>query len=375
VKRDDAVRPGEPEGDDDVYRALVEGIPAIFYIDRPDELSTNFYTSPQAEALLGYSQQEWGTSPELWFDKIDPEDRERVRGDNDRSNRTGEPFHAEYRIRAKDGRVVWIRDEAVLVRDPAGAPLLWRGIMLDITAQKEAEETLRWTLDELRRTITQRRDLAQLLEGAQEEERRRIAADIHDDPIQVMSAVDLRLQMLAAREPGEVSADDLLDLQAIVHRSIERLRSLVFELRPEALDRDGLVAALAAYLEHVAADTGWASRIVDELADEPPPEARSVLYRIAQEAIANSRKHADASRVEVRAASAGDGVSVVVTDDGIGFEPASLQPQPGHLGLSTMTERAELLGGWCRIASAPRRGTTVECWLPSSGTAEPGRDA
>ena len=87
------------------YRELVEGIPAIVYIDHPDEFSTNFYTSPQAEALLGYTQEEWG-DPEHWMRVMHPDDADAVREENDRSNRDGQPFHAEYRIVAKDRRIV-----------------------------------------------------------------------------------------------------------------------------------------------------------------------------------------------------------------------------------------------------------------------------
>ena len=190
---------------------------------------------------------------------------------------------------------MWIRDEAVLVFDDEGRPLHWRGLMLDVTAQKEAEEKLRWSLDVLRRTIQQRRELAQRLERAQEEERRRIAADIHDDPIQVMSAVDLRLQMLAG-SPSEVNAARARRtcIETVVH-SIERLRSLVFELRPPALDRDGLARRSRLYLEHIARETGWTTKVVDEVSTEPGPELRAMLYRIALEAIANARKHANAS--------------------------------------------------------------------------------
>jgi len=350
--------------DEDLYRALVESIPAIFYIDRPDDLSTNYYTSPQALDLLGYTQEEWGTTPELWMAKIHPDDRERVLGENERSNRTGEPFFCEYRMQTRDGRIVWIRDEAVLEMDDEGRPRHWRGLMLDVTAQKEAEEKLRWSLEVLRRTIQQRRELAQRLERAQEEERRRVAADLHDDPIQVMSAVDLRLQMLAD-SPAGASAAELANLHETVVRAIERLRSLVFELRPSTLDRDGLGPALKAYVEHAALQTGWTTAVIDRVGTEPGPELRAMLYRIAVEAIGNARKHAHATHVEVRAVSAGAGVMVSVIDDGVGFDPGvAAEPRPGHLGLQTMVERAELLGGWCRISSEPGAGTRVECWLP-----------
>jgi len=366
----------EPE-DFEIYRAMVEGIPAIVYLDRPDEFSTNFYMSPQAVHLLGYTAEEWGATTEFWFDKIHPDDVEAVREENRRSTEAGEKFFAEYRMIASDGRPVWIRDEAVLVRDAEGAPRYWQGVMLDISAQKEAEEKLRWSLDVLRRTIQQRRELARRLEHAQEEERRRIAADIHDDPIQVMSAVDLRLQMLAASGRA-VDAQELLDVHEIVLRSIDRLRSLLFELRPGALDREGLVVALRQYLDHSAHGSGWAVEVVDELTSEPAPELRAAMYRMAQEAVTNARKHANASHVGVEVATVEDGVRIRIRDDGDGFVPSKVDaPRPGHIGLSTMVERAELVGGWCRIESAPGQGTLVECWLPADGEDEvyPGRTA
>ena len=350
-------------GDLDVYRALVESIPAIFYIDRPDVLSTNFYTSPQAVDLLGYTQDEWGTTPALWIDRIHPDDRARVSEENERANRVGDRFFSEYRMMAKDGRIVWLRDEAVYIVG-AGTPPHWRGIMLDITAQKEAEEKLRWSLEVLRRTLQERRELAQRLESAQEEERRRIAADIHDDPIQAMSAVDLRLQLLVA-SPERATALELTELHETITRSIERLRSLLFELRPTALDREGLIPALNVYLAHTASDPGWSFEVVDALDTEPPPEMRAVLYRIAQEAVTNTRTHAAASRVDVTVTGSRDGVTIEVRDDGRGFDvEEAMRPRPGHLGLSTMIERAELLGGRCRVSSDPGHGTVVTCWLP-----------
>jgi PAS domain S-box-containing protein len=352
-------------GDPGVYQALIESIPAIFYIDEPDQRSTNFYTSPQAVDLLGYTQEAWGTTADLWVEKMHADDVQRVLAENARVNATGEAFFAEYRMHAKDGRVVWIRDEAVLVSDGDDPPR-WRGIMLDITAQKEAEEKLRWSLEALRQTVQQRRDLAQRLERAQEEERRRIAADIHDDPIQAMSAVDLRLQMLLGSGTAVTKAE-LERLHEIVIHSIERLRSLLFELHPTMLDREGLVAALSFLVEHAAIETGWTVEVVNDLEDEPSADEGAILYRIAQEAITNVRKHARASRVTLRVGTIDGGVKIVVEDDGDGFDAISMgEPTPGHLGLTTMVERAELLGGWCRVTSTAGSGTGVECWLPSA---------
>jgi signal transduction histidine kinase len=238
--------------------------------------------------------------------------------------------------------------------------------MQDITEQKRTEEQLRWSLEVLRRTVQQRRELSQRLESAQEEERRRIASDIHDDSIQVMSAVDMRLQILAQLAPESSMLDELHEIQGIVQQAIERLRNLLFELRPAALDLDGLVAALEQYLEHTGRHAGWTWAITDELDPEPPPDLRAIVYRIAQEAIGNAGRHAEASHVEVVVSGDRHGVSVRVHDDGRGFDAAEAanHPAPGHLGLPTMVERAEVTGGHCRVTSAPGAGTTVEIWLP-----------
>lgn len=354
------------------YRSLVEGVPAILYIDRPDDASTNLYTSPQTEALLGFTVDEWTSDPELWVRQIHPDDREAVLGENRRSNVEGEGFLVEYRVLAKDGRVVWIRDEAWPMRADDGRVLYWRGVMLDITDRKQAEDKLRWSLDVLRRTLQQRRELARRLQQAQESERRRIAADIHDDPIQVMSAVDMRLQMLMAH-PDQVTSEELVSIESDVRLAIERLRSLLFELRPAALDRDGLAPVLRLYVEHTAEAAGWDVEVHDVLEQEPGPDQRALLFRIVQEAVTNARKHASASRVRVDVATSGDGVIVRVRDDGVGFVPdLASPPVPGHLGLSTIVESAELVGGWARVTSAPGAGVTLECWVPLDPAADDG---
>lgn len=348
---------------------LVEGIPAIVYVDEPDELSTNFYTSPQAVELLGYTQEEWATVPDLWVTNMHPDDRERVLEENRRSNEKLDRFFSEYRMLAKDGHLVWIRDEATIVAGNDGTPLYWRGLMLDVTAEKQAEEKLRRSLEVLRTTVRQRRELALRLEGAQDEERRRIAADIHDDPIQVMSAVDLRLQLMAA-QPAAVTAGELAELHETVQLSIARLRSMLFELRPPSLDSDGLIAAIREYLDHSAEDAGWTIHVSSALTSEPPADVRATLYRIVKEAVTNVRKHAEATRVVVDIEVVADGIGARIRDDGLGFDPKKIErPRRGHIGLEAIHERAELSGGWSRVISEPGQGTTVECWLPLMGPA------
>jgi PAS domain S-box-containing protein len=124
-----------------MYRDLVGRLPAITYTEALDDGRT-LSISPQVESLLGCSQDEWMVDPLLWVALIHPEDREWVVESCRESNRKEEPFRAEYRMIARDGRVVWFRDEAEIVRGSAGQRLCWQGVMFDITAQKEAENGL-----------------------------------------------------------------------------------------------------------------------------------------------------------------------------------------------------------------------------------------
>jgi diguanylate cyclase (GGDEF)-like protein/PAS domain S-box-containing protein len=124
------------------YRSLVEQIPVVPYIDAIDRTSSAIYISPRIEALLGYPPEDWTGDPELWQKLLHPEDRAWVMAEHLRTNASGEPFRAEYRMRARDGRIVWVRDEAVLLSDAAGAPVHWQGILSDVTEAKRAEERL-----------------------------------------------------------------------------------------------------------------------------------------------------------------------------------------------------------------------------------------
>lgn len=343
------------------YRHLVEGIPAVLYVGANDDRSSNLYTSPQIEPLLGFTAEQWRDDPALWVERIHEHDRERVLEEHRESRRTGDPFRTEYRLLAADGREVWIRDDAVLIRGEEHDPPFWRGVMTDITGTKRVEDRLGRSLDALRRSMEDRRQLLLRLEDARVEERRRIASDIHDDPIQVMSAAEIRAQLLAHQIEDPELRREAEELRDVIRSSVERLRHLLFELRPPALDREGVVPALRAYL----GDEDPVPEIEDALPFEPPPELRAILFRIAQEAIANARKHASATRIHVSIAARDGCVRLVITDDGLGFDVGAIEsPEPGHIGLPTMIERAQLAGGGCEVHSEPGRGTTVSAWLP-----------
>ncbi len=125
------------------YRMLVENVPAVVYTETPGEPSVTTYVSPQMQELLGYAREAFLEDNDFWESVLHPDDRERVMTEDARLNRIGDPFSQEYRFVARDGRVVWVRDEAVLVRDEEGNPLYWQGVLVDLTERREAEKALR----------------------------------------------------------------------------------------------------------------------------------------------------------------------------------------------------------------------------------------
>jgi diguanylate cyclase (GGDEF)-like protein/PAS domain S-box-containing protein len=137
-RADDAVRLAETR-----FRTLVEQLPLAVYVDRVDASSSNVYTSPQIEPMLGYTVEEWSSDPSLFVKLLHPDDRERVLAAHERIHTTGESLHTEYRLYTRDGRVVWVHDEGQVITDPQSGERVLQGYLLDITARREAEEQLR----------------------------------------------------------------------------------------------------------------------------------------------------------------------------------------------------------------------------------------
>lgn len=271
--------------------------------------------------------------------------------------------------------------ELTVTRVELPGPPLFTGYLRDLTERKQAEAE-RWrSFEVLQKTDEERRTLLAHLVTAQEEERKRIASNVHDDSIQIMAAVSMRLGMLRGRLSDPDQLRQIQKIEEVVQLSIGRLRHLLFRLAPPALEREGLVSAIRTYMEEAfGEEEGVDCQLESELKSEPPRGIRTLVYRIAQEALSNVRKHAQARRVRARLEEKDGGLLVSIRDDGVGYSPAdSERPQPGHLGVVSMRERAEMLGGWFRIEGTPGSGTTVEIWVrwddrfPASvESAEPG---
>jgi signal transduction histidine kinase len=206
---------------------------------------------------------------------------------------------------------------------------------------------------------------ARLYEQARElsvvAERNRLALDLHDAVSQKLFGLVLTAEaagMLVERDPA-AAREHVARLQALAQEALDELRALVFELRPPDLERDGLAGALRKHVEVVRRLQGREIELELDGSAPPQPARDGELFRIAQEALQNAVRHADAAHVAVRLA-AGDGSLVLeVADDGRGFDPAAPGLRARRLGLTSMEERAERAGAWLEIRSAPGAGTTV----------------
>ena len=230
---------------------------------------------------------------------------------------------------------------------------------LEVKVADRTEE-LREMVQHLEEVDEQRRRLLAHVVQAAEEERRRIANDIHDDPVQKMVVLKMRLELLAKTNPG---LPDLDDAREAVLGTIRSMRHLLFDLRPPILDEEGIGPALRYFLDNSEIDAEWS--VDDKLDTEPSTQTRVILYRIAQEALTNARKHAHADEIRVKLEERDGGVWMEISDDGVGYTPeGAVVAEPGHLGIAAMRERAEMAGGWCTLRTLPGAGTTLEVWLP-----------
>jgi PAS domain S-box-containing protein len=209
------------------------------------------------------------------------------------------------------------------------------------------------------------RALTARLAETEENERRQMARELHDQVGQNLTALGINLNLVRTHMPEEtpvLARSRLDDSLALVEETVDRTRDVMANLRPPMLDDYGLVATLHWYSERFASWTG-VSVIVH--GKEPVPRldtlAENALFRIAQEALTNVCKHAQATQVTVTVTADDEAVSLVVADDGVGFDPAQLTTLDGRRGwgLVIMTERAEAVGGSCRIESRPQHGTRV----------------
>src|SRR5271155_2436276 len=362
---------------EDRYRTLVERLPAITYIAELGASGPWHYVSPQIETMLGFSPSEWLSDPMNWMNHIHPEDREVALAAEKLFQETHELFQAEYRMCARDGRLLWFRDEGVLLQQTEGAGLLMQGVMYDITERKRLEDQLRHSqkmeaVGQLAGGVAHDfNNLLMLIQAHNENLRDRLAPGdpAHKDAVEIENAVtraaSLTNQLLAFSRK-QVLRPKVLDLNAVlaeVAKMLDRLIGKDVELR----------VVPAASLGRVKADPGQMEQVILNLAvnsrDAMPNGGTLTIETRDVELDENdSRRH--------ETAPPGKYVMLAVSDTGDGmdtetqarmFEPFFTTKAPGKgtgLGLASVYGVVKHSDGWIWVDSEPGQGTTFKIYLP-----------
>jgi len=269
----------------------------------------------------------------------------------------------EFRLLRKDGTLFWAEVSSVPLFDAHGR---LRGNFVtihDATERRQAQEDLRKTSERLQL-------LSRRIVKVQEDERRHLARELHDEVGQALTAILYRLEALKTLPPGSLGA--VLD-QAIeiTDRTIQSVRDLSLDLRPALLDEVGLAETLRWYVDRQVRSANLEVGLsVSPDAARLPPDVRTACFRVAQEALTNVVRHANARHAGVQLRVSGDSVELVVRDDGSGFDVAGAGRRArmgNNVGILGMQERAELLGGETVFESSPGGGTIVRARFPISG--------
>jgi two-component system, cell cycle sensor histidine kinase and response regulator CckA len=362
---------------EDRYRTLVERLPAITYIAELGAGGRWHYVSPQIESILGFAPAEWLAEPMNWMNHIHADDREIALAAERRFQETHELFQAEYRMFARDGRMLWFRDEGVMLRETDDRSVLMQGVMYDVTGHKRLEDQLRHSqkmeaVGQLAGGVAHDfNNLLMLIQAHNERLRERIAAGdpAHEDALEIERAVtraaSLTRQLLAFSRKQVLDAK-VLNLNTVltdVVRMLDRLIPNHIEVR----------TAQAAVLGRIKADPGQIEQMILNLAvnarDAMPHGGRLTL----------ETKNVEVDEAYARAYEGvpiGQYVMLAVSDTGVGmdsqtqariFEPFFTTKEPGKgtgLGLATVYGVVKQMGGAIWVRSEPGQGTSFDIYLP-----------
>ena len=342
-------------------REVIESIPAIAWTARPD--GENEYTNRWWGHYTGLSVTE--TIGPGWEFAVHPEDMDRHVGRWQEAVRDAGPYESEARYRRADGSYRWFLVRGVPLLDEAGAIVRWYGVNTDIEDRKRAEQALR-------ELAGQMRSLSRRLLEVQEEDRRHLARELHDEFGQILAAIKLHLHAARATA-GEAARPSLEESMNLLQRAGEQVRSLALELRPAILDTAGLGGTLRWLARQHEQRTGVPTEVVGQWS-EVGADAAIACFRVVQEALTNVAKHAHPSRVWIEMAEDEEWRHLTVNDDGHGFDVAWMlehAPGQGHLGLLGMKERVQILRGTLQIDSSPGMGSHLRISLPVAASVAP----
>jgi PAS domain S-box-containing protein len=375
-------------------QALRERLPGVVYTTGAGSPNPLTYVSPQIQALLGESAAACISEPGVWDRWLHPDDADWVKAECERTNRTGEPFAAEYRMCTRDGQVRWVRDEAVLVRGGDGRPLFWQGILTDLTASHltaarlaEALEREQEAAAQLTAALEHERAAAEHLRAVDEMKTTFLQAVSHDlrTPLTTILGIALTLERSAAGLP----ARDIADLLHRLSSNARKLDGLLADL----LDLDRLARGTLIPRRQLIDIGALTRRVVDEagVRDEHPlvveaPAAHlevdaPKVERIIENLVVNAARHTPAgTTIWVRVERRADGVLLLVEDEGPGI-PAHLREQvfqpfhkgrnvadhaPGSgIGLALVAQFASLQGGRAWVEERPGGGASFRVFFPA----------
>lgn len=310
--------------------------------------SGNVWGNDHWNRMFGFAEGE-AVSFDRVLARIAPADRPGLRAALEKSLAGSSEYRGEFRVGLPDGTRRWLSARGRPQPDGvAGGRML--GATVDITEQREAQESAR--------------SLSRRLIQTQEQERARVARDLHDDVTQRLARLAIDASLLERAVPDGEPRDTARALQTGLVQLCEDVHTLSYQLHPSTVDDLGLGEALRVEVERLPRQGAEAPELrLRNLPPKIPPDAALCLFRIAQEALRNAVRHAGGSRVSLSLAGVDGGLQLVVQDGGPGFDPAAQISRP-TLGLASMRERVSLLGGELEVDSAPGQGTTILAWLP-----------
>jgi PAS domain S-box-containing protein len=364
---------------EELYRTLVEQIPAVVYVNLTGPEYVPMYTSPGIEQLLGITPADFMTRRN-WFELVHPDDRERVFAADERTDQTLEPFSIEYRMRRADGRVVWVLDQAEVVRDERGEPRFWSGVMFDITDLKRAEGDLARALDIEREASARLRSLDELKNTF-------LQAVSHDLRTPLTSLLGSALTL--DRDDLELTPEIERDLVHRIAGNARKLERLVTDLLD--LDRlsQGLLEPkrvtvdLADVVQNVVAESE--ASVDREVTIDTTPTMVAIdvpkVERIVENLLVNAARHTPPhAHIWIRVRPGDHGAVLTVEDDGPGLPPedrervfgpferggSAAAHAPGSgIGLTLVARFAELHGGRAWAEERDGGGASFLVWLPS----------
>ena len=313
-----------------------------------DYAAGSFWVNDRIRAIFGYAPDEAVTAP-VFLGSVLPDDRPGVEQALWQRAETA----IEYRILRRDGQVRRLASRGRPIRDADGGLTRLTGSTVDVTERWRTEEELS--------------DLSRRLISAHEDERSRLARELHDDVSQRLAvlAIDAGRLEHAAGDAG--LAAGLRQVGEGLARLSEDVHGLAYRLHPAVLEELGLSEALRASCERLGRRGEPTIRLdLDEVPADLSKDAALCLFRVAQEALGNVIRHAGARAASVSLQVRDDGLRLAIRDDGVGFDPSSPGPRK-TLGLASMRERVRLLRGTLDVDAAPGRGTSITVWLPAEG--------